>query len=310
MRTKKKVKDGDPTSSLSPDGLMQYYAKLGDVEAMRKAFQEGAKVNVPDHGPVNLEGTGDLNYPITGDYPLHAAAGAGHKAALNELLNWEADLESKNRIGSTPLHRAVSSDQIEIVKRLIEEGASINCTNKIGNTPLHCATFVGSVDMVKLLIEKKATAQILQANLCGATPLMIASQNSAAVLKYFMSLQSGYKESKRLLQHDRTNTNTEGAPKRGSIIRDQPQQQQDSQQQSLLEPQKRSSTIKKSSTQDDPPSYLGVEQRSVPAPSTVDPPSTGKDTTDVELSTIPQPSVRKSVEIETDNREVFEDNIG
>jgi len=218
----KKGKEVDPTN-LTPDGLLQYYAKLGDVEAMRKAYEEGAKVNTPDHGPVNQEDSTDVNYAITGDYPLHMAAGAGHKAAVNELLNLEADIEAKNRIGSTPLHRAVSHDQLEIVKRLIDEGASINATNKIGNTPLHCAAFIGSVEMVKLLVERKATSHILLGNRFGASPLMIAAQNSGAVLKYFVSLQSSLKEAKRLMQNG---TNTNPSP-RGSTKEKQPIQKQD-----------------------------------------------------------------------------------
>jgi len=111
----KKGKEFDPTN-MTPDGLMQYYAKIGDVEAMRKAFEEGAKVNVPDHGPVNLEGIKDLNYGISGDYPLHGAVGGGHKTAVNELLNWEADIEAKNRIGSTALHRADLTIRLKLLR--------------------------------------------------------------------------------------------------------------------------------------------------------------------------------------------------
>jgi hypothetical protein len=197
----KKGKEIDP-ASLGPDGALQYYSKTGDLEAMRKAYQDGAKVNVPERGPPLVEGV-EANHSITGDYPLHMAAGGGHQDALNELLNWEADIESKNRIGSTPLLRAVSHDQVHIVKRLLKDGASIATTNKIGNTALHCAAFVGNLEIAKLLIEAQALAHITQANKYGATPLMIAAKSSSTLCKYLLTLRPGrtvgeMKESKEL----------------------------------------------------------------------------------------------------------------
>jgi hypothetical protein len=124
--------------------------------------------------------------------------------AVNELLNWEADIEAKNRIGSTALIRAISHDQLDIAKRLLKDGASISVTNKIGNTALHCAAFVGSLEGAKLLIEAQALAHINQPNLYGATPLMLAAKSSSALCKYLISLRSGkispsdYKEEKKL----------------------------------------------------------------------------------------------------------------
>jgi len=118
------------------------------------------------------------------------ATAGGHQEAVNLLLTWEADIEAKNRIGSTPLIRAVSNDQLDIVKRLLKEGASINARNKMGNTPLHCAAFLGSIEMAKLLIEAQATVNLQQGNLYGATPLMIASKQNVALLKYFLSTKN------------------------------------------------------------------------------------------------------------------------
>jgi len=184
---RKKEKELDP-ASLGPDGALQYYSKVGDLEAMRKAYKEGAKVNVPERGGA-IEP--DSNHPITGDYPLHMAAGGGHMEAVNELLNWESDIEAKNRIGSTALLRAVSHDQPDIVKRLLKDGASIEVTNKIGNTALHCAAFVGSMEVTRLLLEAQASAHILQTNKFGATPLMIASKTSAPLAKYLLSQRPG-----------------------------------------------------------------------------------------------------------------------
>jgi len=185
----KKGKDQDP-ASLGPDGALQYHAKTGDLEAMRKAYQEGAKVNVPERGPALVEGV-DSNHAITGDYPLHMAAAGGHQDALSELLNWEADIEAKNRVGSTALLRAVSHDQIPIVRKLIKDGASIEATNKIGNTALHCAAFIGNVEMAKLLIEAQASAHITQGNKYGATPLMIAAKSSSTFCKYLLTIRPG-----------------------------------------------------------------------------------------------------------------------
>jgi len=184
---KREKKSTDP-ATLGPEGALHYYAKMGDVEGMRKCYKEGAKVDVPElpQTPSIEEGEDEPNNPITGDYPLHMAAGGGHEAALNEILTWEADTEAKNRIGSTALHRAVSHDQREIVKKLLSEGASIDAVNKIGNTPLHCACYLGSMELAKLLIEAQASAQINQPNKFGATPIMFAAQSSSTLCKFLL----------------------------------------------------------------------------------------------------------------------------
>jgi len=187
-----KKKELDP-AALGPDGALQYYAKVGNLDLMRKAYEEGGKVNVPDRGPVSVaaETATEVNHSISGDYPLHMAVGEGHMTAVNELLNWEADIEAKNRIGSTALLRAVSHEQIEVAKRLLKDGASIETTNKIGNTALHCAAYVGSLEGAKLLIEAQALAHINQPNKYGATPLMLAAKSSSTLCKYLLSLRPG-----------------------------------------------------------------------------------------------------------------------
>jgi len=203
----KKEKEMD--QSLGPDGALQYCSKSGDLTGMKKAYQEGGKVNVPEQHPKPVEGEeSDLNQCISGDYPLHMAIAGGHQEAVNLLLTWEADIESKNRIGSTPLIRAVSNDQIEIVRRLLKEGASVNATNKMGNTPLHCSAFVGSMEMTKLLIEAQASVNITQGNLYGATPLTIASKKNQSLFQYLFSIHKSSRSSD-LKKHNTITNNDE-----------------------------------------------------------------------------------------------------
>jgi len=164
----------------------------------------------------------EANHSIFGDYPLYSAAGGGYMPAVDELLNWEADIEAKNRIGSTALLRAVSHEQIDVAKRLLKDGASIETTNKIGNTALHCAAYVGSLEAAKLLIEAQALAHINQPNKYGATPLMLAAKSSSTLCKYLLSQRPG----KHLSNHsppeykeDKENKDTLSPPdKRKSII--------------------------------------------------------------------------------------------
>jgi len=178
--------------NLSPNGKFQYFASKGDVEGMRKCYLQGARVNVPDNGPKKGK-DGDSqkleNYPITGDYPLHMAAGGSHIAAMKEIVNWEADVEVHNRIGSTPLHRAVSHGQIEAVERLLSEGASIDATNKIGNTPLHCAAYCGYIEIARLLLEANATAHVKTPNRAGYTPLTFTRISGKAMAHLLLNYQ-------------------------------------------------------------------------------------------------------------------------
>jgi ankyrin repeat protein len=78
-----------------------------------------------------------------------------------------ADVNAKNRYGSTPLHRAAYAGHKEIAELLIAKGADVNAGDKV--TPLHYAAQGGEKEMVELLIVDGADVNKKDDD--GKTPL-------------------------------------------------------------------------------------------------------------------------------------------
>ena len=122
-----------------------------------------------DHGAnVNIKGS---SIEIT---PLHWAT--GHAEVTRFLIANGADVNAKDKDGSTPLHRAAREKGPDVAKLLIDNGADINAKDKYGRTPLHTAAGNGNDQMVELLIERGAQVDV-KAN-TGATPLYLAASGS------------------------------------------------------------------------------------------------------------------------------------
>jgi hypothetical protein len=67
------------------------------------------------------------------------------------LIEFGADINAKDVIGSTPLMLATSSSNLEIVKLLLEVGVDINAKSKAGNNALMIASAYKHKDIVTLL---------------------------------------------------------------------------------------------------------------------------------------------------------------
>lgn len=108
-----------------------------------------------------------------GSTPLHHAAGFGTLDAITKLLDAGADVNAKNRRGSTPLHWAVYDESK--VRLLLSRGASINAKQVEGRTPVFlAASFANSHTVLRVLLERGADANVATAN--GQTPLMAAAR--------------------------------------------------------------------------------------------------------------------------------------
>ena len=68
--------------------------------------------------------------------PIHDAAGAGRKKAVEQHIANGADVNAKDGDGLTPLHEAASGGHKEIVELLIASGADVNAKDEDGDTPL------------------------------------------------------------------------------------------------------------------------------------------------------------------------------
>jgi ankyrin repeat protein len=142
-----------------------------------------------------------------GSTPLHHAAGFGTLDSLTFLLDKGADVNAKNRRGSTPLFwalhdeakvrllvargAAVKIKQVEgrspvyqaallgngyaVLRFLLDNGGDPNAATLNGLTPLGGAALRGDVEAMRLLIDRGAA--IDAKNGAGATALMAAATN-------------------------------------------------------------------------------------------------------------------------------------
>jgi ankyrin repeat protein/mono/diheme cytochrome c family protein len=109
---------------------------------------------------------------VGGSTALHHAAGFGPIENLQLLVDKGADVNAKNRRGSTPLHWAIHDEAK--VRLLLSKGANVNAKQAIGRTPLYLAAMLGNgVPTMRLLLTGGADPNLASAN--GQTPLMAAA---------------------------------------------------------------------------------------------------------------------------------------
>lgn len=182
-------------ATMTPTRLLLYGASENNKEVVRSAREAGGDVNAPDTGPQlkpNEKPSNDAYANIiTGNYPLHMAAENGHTEMITFLFHMEANLENKNKIGSTALHTAVSHQHLESVRELIKLGAKVSALNNMGNTPIHCAAYTGNVEIMETLLANGGTRFIHAKNKVEMTPMDYARKKQMADFLTNASVQSG-----------------------------------------------------------------------------------------------------------------------
>ena len=103
---------------------------------------------------------------------LHHAAGFGSLDVMTWLLDRGADVNARNRRGSTPLHWATHDESK--VRLLLSRGANVNGKQAEGRTPVFLAASLGHGNAIlRLVLEHGGNPAIATAN--GQTPLMVAA---------------------------------------------------------------------------------------------------------------------------------------
>ncbi len=112
----------------------------------------------------------DASKPEPPKMDIHSAAITGNLEAIKGHIAAGSDLDKPDPFGgSSPMITATVFGNTEVVKALLEAGAEVNYKNKEGSTALHTAAFFCRTEIVELLIEKGVDKSIK--NTYGATAL-------------------------------------------------------------------------------------------------------------------------------------------
>ena len=113
---------------------------------------------------------------------LHEMATVGNLAAMQYLLDRNADVHELTNEGDTVFHYAVAHGRhTDVFQFLLDNGADIEARNKLGETPLHKAVECWrNQDTIDLLYKMNAKLEVR--NNKGQTPLQVAVENQNAGL--------------------------------------------------------------------------------------------------------------------------------
>jgi ankyrin repeat protein len=172
----RRVVDGDGGLQMPPSGALA----PEEIAILRVWIDQGAEFrnDVPDEAPPK---------PVDPKMAaLVAAVRSQPRAAVEKLLTDDPGLlQSRDHAGSTLLHHAAGFGAVETMRLLLDRGADVNVKNRRGSTPLHWA--IHGEAKVRLLIARGATINVRQIE--GRTPLFLAASlaNSNGTLRLLLA---------------------------------------------------------------------------------------------------------------------------
>ncbi|MFC1761161.1 ankyrin repeat domain-containing protein [Planctomycetota bacterium] len=189
------IAQGCNVNSKASDGGTALHC-TGNKEMIQKLITAGALIEAknnddctpffystkgPDFGAaqVLLKHGADINIQRKSDgaTALHEAASRSPYRRMKSmawLIAQGADVNRRNKEGSTPLGVAMNRDRLDAVKYLLEHGADINCRDEDGMTPLLDAVLRHRLDGVQYLLEHGADVNCQDEH--GRTPLRYAAR--------------------------------------------------------------------------------------------------------------------------------------
>jgi len=186
---------GARVDSCSAEGMtaLHFASTNGDSQVTQQVIEtairlyfkrEPSDVTKPEANPkfrdfINKE---DLD----GSSALHLAVQTGSKEVSQVLIQYGADVNSKNKNHQTPVYLSAVGGHEDVLRMLIYQGGDINARESQQKTPLHSAAALGNSKCIEILHENGAQIDAIDQN--GQTPFhlaVIAGQTDCA--KLFMS---------------------------------------------------------------------------------------------------------------------------
>jgi ankyrin repeat protein len=146
----------------------QYIGLLGVKSRKSKSFGSEMRKYIINEGHLGLwnllESGADPETPVHYDEksnfctPIHLAARDGSTKAIELLLAYKAEINSRDMVQFSPLHRAVQHDHLDCVKLLMDSGAIRSLKTEKSNTILSLAIQKGNISILKYLLEQGESA--------------------------------------------------------------------------------------------------------------------------------------------------------
>ena len=116
---------GEAPPPKPPDVDLITAAAEGYLDAVKQHIAAGTDLNQKDPNPSGAKATA-----------LGIAAALGHTEVAIALIEGGANVDQRDKDGSTPLHSAAFLCYPKIVQALLDKGADKNARNNSGSTPL------------------------------------------------------------------------------------------------------------------------------------------------------------------------------
>lgn len=104
-----------------------------------------------------------------GETPLFVAAQTGRTEVVHMLLNAQANVRVRNKLGKTVIDWAITKTTVDVVSRLLDAGAIADGDYGNRQSPLHRVALGGTPEVIKLLLKRKVDINARGAE--GMTPL-------------------------------------------------------------------------------------------------------------------------------------------
>ncbi|KAK2710168.1 ankyrin-3-like [Artemia franciscana] len=162
---------GAEVDSQTKNGITPIHlaAQRGDEKVIEILLKFGANIN-----SIDMYGRGVLHFACIRVCDNDMYCEVGCLMVCTMLLNKGANVNAKQKDGTTPLHIAIQSYHITVTELLLESGANVDSKIENGTTALHIAAELGRIssEIIRFLLE--FGADINSVDDVGKTALHIA----------------------------------------------------------------------------------------------------------------------------------------